>query len=158
MAALDQPETISWNEVSRQYRKHLFLKGRANRKRPAFDLTTAQHVVEQQNGELSLQERLRCRIRYFTDGVILGSQCFVESPFDRLRQKLGYRRRQGATSLKALGSPGLWVFRDPRVGRLLGQSRRTIGNKRDSCANFLVRDRVLARRFRLEIKCLLLKK
>jgi REP element-mobilizing transposase RayT len=95
---LDQPETISWNEVSRQYRKHLFLKGSANSKRPAFDLATAQHVVEQQNGELSLQERLRCRIRYFTDGVILGSQCFVESHFDRLKQKLGYRRRQGATS------------------------------------------------------------
>src|SRR5580692_12226722 len=116
---LDQPETISWNEVSRQYRKHLFLKGSANSKRPAFDLATAQHVVEQQNGELSLQERLRCRIRYFTDGVILGSQCFVESHFERLKQKLGYRRRQGATSLKALGSPSLWVFRDPRV-RLSG--------------------------------------
>jgi len=116
---LDQPETISWKEVSRQYRKRLFLTGSANSKRPAFDLVTAQHVVEQENGELSLEERLRCRIRYFTDGVILGSRCFVESHFERLKQKLGYRRSRVATSLKALGSPSLWVFRDPRV-RLTG--------------------------------------
>src|SRR6202158_2316727 len=116
---LGHSDAISWKEVSQQYRKYLFLKGSDNSKRAAFDLATAQHVVEQQNGELSLQERLRCRIRYFTDGVILGSQCFVESHFDRLKQKLGYRRRQGATSLKALGSPSLWVFRDPRV-RLSG--------------------------------------
>ena len=113
---LNQPETISWDEVSRQYRKLLFLKG-SNTKRPAFDLATAQHVVEDQNGELSLHERLGCRIRYFTDGVILpGSQCFVESHFDRLKQMLGSRRPRGPRSLQALGSPSLWVFRQPRVG------------------------------------------
>jgi putative transposase len=116
---LGQPETIPWKEVSRQYRKHLFLKGTANSKRPAFDLATAQHVVEQQNGELPLQERLRCRIRYFTDGVILGSQSFVQSHFERLKLKLGYRRRRAPISLKALGSSSLWVFRDPPV-RLSG--------------------------------------
>ena len=112
---LGQPETIPWEEVSRQYRKLLFLKG-TNTKRPAFELATAQHVVEEQNGELSLHERLGCRIRYFTDGVILGSQCFVESHFERLKQMLGYRRPRGPRSLQALGSPSLWVFREPRVG------------------------------------------
>jgi hypothetical protein len=85
-------------------------------KQPAFDLATAQTVVEQQNGELSLPERLRCRIRYFTDGVILGSQSFVESHFYKLKQKLGYKRRCPATRLTALGSADtLWVFRDLRV-------------------------------------------
>src|SRR5260370_19488413 len=117
---LGQPETIPWKEVSQQYRKHLFLKGTANSKRPAFDLATAQHVVEQQNGELPLQERLRCRIRYFTDGVILGSQSFVESHFYKLKEKLGYRRRRPATRLTALGcADTLWVFRELRV-RLMG--------------------------------------
>ena len=57
-------------------------------KRPAFDLATAQTVVDQQKGELSLPERLRCRIRYFTDWVILGSQSFVESHFYNLQRKL----------------------------------------------------------------------
>ena len=69
---------------------------------PAFDLATAQTVVDQQNGELSLPERLRYRIRYFNDGVILGSQSFVESHFYNLQGKLDYRRRP----CHALDSPG----------------------------------------------------
>ena len=114
---LGQPETISWVELSRQYRKYLFAKGssKSANKPPAFDLASAQRVVEQQNGELPLPQRLLCRIRYFTDGVILGSQGFVESHFLRLKQRLGYRRHKAATHLTALGSPALWVFRDQRV-------------------------------------------
>jgi putative transposase len=114
---LGQPETISWKELSRQYRKYLFTKGslKSANKEPAFDPATAQRVVEQEDGELSLPDRLRCRIRYFTDGVILGSQSFVESHFGRLKRKLGYKRDRTATCLTALGTPALWVFRDPRV-------------------------------------------
>ena len=114
---LGQPDSISWKELSRQYRKYLFVKGssKSANKPPAFDLATAQLVVEQQNGELPLPQRLLCRIRYFTDGVILGSQGFVESHFGRLKQRLGYKRHKAATHLTALGSLGLWVFRDLRV-------------------------------------------
>ena len=41
---LGQPETISWNELSREYRKYLFVKGSSGsaNKPPAFDLATAQ--------------------------------------------------------------------------------------------------------------------
>src|ERR1700756_5768987 len=115
---LGQSDDISWKEVSQQYRKYLFVQGslQTKTKQPAFDLATAQAVVDQQDGQLSLPERLRCRIRYFTDGVILGSQSFVESHFFRLKQKLGYQRRRPATRLPALGSAeALWVFRDLRV-------------------------------------------
>src|ERR1700751_5698421 len=115
--SLGQPETISGKELSGEYRKYLFVKGsfRSANKPPAFDLATAQCVVEEQNGEIPLPQRLLCRIRYFTDGVILGSQGFVESHFGRLKQKLGYKRHRAATSLTALGSPALWVLRDLRV-------------------------------------------
>ncbi len=115
---LGQPETVSWKEVSRQYRKYLFVRGSLNTrgKHPVFDLPSAQTVVDEQNGELSLPERLRCRIRYFTDGVILGSQSFVESHFYNLKEKLGYKRRCPATRLTGLGcSERLWVFRDLRA-------------------------------------------
>jgi len=115
---LGQPETVSWKEVSREYRKYLFVHGSLNTKsqRPVFDLPTAQTVVDEQNGQLSLPERLRCRIRYFTDGVILGSEAFVESHFSNLKAKLGYRRQHTGTPLTVLGcSDRLWVFREPRV-------------------------------------------
>ena len=65
---------------------------------------------------------------YFTDGVILGSQGFVESHFLRLKQTLGYRRHNAATHLTALGSPGLWVF------RATCRSGRSIRLSPDPCA------------------------
>src|SRR5208282_5662027 len=118
---LAHSDATSWKEVSRQYRNYLFVHRSLNTKtrQPAFDLATAQSVVDKQNGELSLPERLWCRIRYFTDGVILGSQSFVESHYN-LKHKLGYQRRRPATRLTVLGcADTLWVFRDLRV--------RTIG-------------------------------
>ena len=36
-------------------------------------------------GRLPLNEILRCRVRYFTDGVILGSRVFVEDQFRKHR-------------------------------------------------------------------------
>jgi putative transposase len=65
---LGQSDDISWKEVSQQYRRYLFVQGslQTETKQPAFDLATAQTVVDQQNGELSLPERLRCRIRTST--------------------------------------------------------------------------------------------
>jgi hypothetical protein len=47
---LGLPETTSWDELSRQYRTYLFVKGSSNSadRPPAFDLASAQRVVEQQ--------------------------------------------------------------------------------------------------------------
>ena len=113
-----------WKELSRRYRQYLFCKGSVGSpgKGAAFELARAQQVVIQQQGQLSLAERLRCRIRYFSDGVILGSQGFVEAHFHSLQQKLAYKRPRAATPLRALGSPNLWVFRDLRI---YGFSRTT---------------------------------
>ena len=114
---LGLPETTCREDLDREYRQHLYLKGAAATKNnpPAFDLATAQEVVELEQGELSLQERLRCRIRHFSDGVILGSHSFVESHCQRLKQKIGFKRKSGPTALKILGPAALWVFRNLRV-------------------------------------------
>ena len=78
---MNQPKATTAR--SRQYRKCIFVHGslKTETQQPAFDLAAARTVADQQNGELSLPERLRCRIRYFTDGLIPGSQSFVESHF-----------------------------------------------------------------------------
>jgi putative transposase len=114
---LGLPQTTPCQELSREYRQHLFLKGATATERnpPAFEMAEAHQVVEEQKGELSLEERLRCRIRYFSDGVILGSCSFVESYCQRLKQKLGYKRQRVPTALKAFSQTSLWVFRNLRV-------------------------------------------
>lgn len=114
---LDLPETTSWKDLLSEYRKQLFGRGAASssNNRPAFELEEARKVIEEQDGELSSQEQLRCRIRYFSDGVILGSRSFVEDHFYRLKEKIGYRRKSGPTALKMLGPVILWVFRNLRV-------------------------------------------
>jgi putative transposase len=116
---LGLPQTTSPQQLAAEYRQHLFLRGAVGSKNnpPAFDQAKAQAVVEQEKGELSLQERLRCKIRYFTDGVILGSQAFVQSHCQELEQKIGYKRKSGPTALKIFGPATLWVFRNLRVRR-----------------------------------------
>jgi putative transposase len=93
---LNLPQSANSEEVQREYRKRLYLKGAvaSENKPPAFDLAKAQKVVEQENGELSLGERLRCKIRYVSDGVILGSRAFVEFHCQRLKERLGYKRKR----------------------------------------------------------------
>ena len=113
---LNLPQSASPEEVQREYRKLLYLKGAvaSEKNPPAFDLAEAQKV-EQEKGELSLGQRLRCKIRYFSDGVILGSRAFVEFHLQRLKEKLGYKLKRIPTSLNILDPPGLWVFRKLRV-------------------------------------------
>jgi hypothetical protein len=65
-------------------------------------LATAQHVVEQQHGEVPLPQRLLCRIRYFTDGVILGSQSFVKFCRVTLWQAQAKARLQAPQSCHAV--------------------------------------------------------
>jgi putative transposase len=69
-------DTASWNEVASCYRKFLFQTGlqSENKKRAGFNLQTVRRVVEQEEGQLSVAESLRCRVRYFSAGAILGSK------------------------------------------------------------------------------------
>ena len=44
-----------------------------------IDRKKAVKVLEEQDGQLSKAAVLRCRVRYFTDGAILGSEAFVRA-------------------------------------------------------------------------------
>ncbi len=109
---LDLPETTSWEELCREYRKHLFMRGALGSKNhlAAFGPEQVEKVVEQENGELTAAELLRCRIRYFSDGVILGGRDFVQSHFERLMETLGYKRKRGPAAVKILPRAGAVGF------------------------------------------------
>jgi hypothetical protein len=62
---------------------------------------------------------LRCRVRYFTDGAVIGSRAFVNEAFANARERFGKARKDGARPMRgvASGAKGLlWSVRDLRLG------------------------------------------
>lgn len=73
----------------------------------------------ERDGELPLGKALRCRIRYFTDGAVIGSRGFVDEAFAKSRQRFGPKRKTGARKLKGDAMSAnelLWSLRDLRKG------------------------------------------
>ncbi|MCX6857835.1 MAG: transposase [Verrucomicrobia bacterium] len=69
--------------------------------------------VLKEKGKLSQMELVRLRVRYFSDGLVLGSQEFVESIFAENRSRFGPKRKTGARRLKG-GDGTLFSMRDLR--------------------------------------------
>lgn len=72
-----------------------------------------------QDGEISFGKLLRCRVRYFTDGAVIGSRIFVNEAFFASRDRFGPKRKDGARKLKgsaAAASEQLWSMRDLKKG------------------------------------------
>jgi hypothetical protein len=58
------------------------------------------------------QETLRLRIRYFGDGLVLGSEAYVNGIFQEFRSHFGPKRRTGARKLRWLPFAELRTLRD----------------------------------------------
>jgi putative transposase len=109
------PDT-SWREICSEYRKLLFRTGAAASKASAtIDLGRAHEVVEQQDGEIQLTELLRCRVRYFTDGGILGSRAFVLDQFARFKRLVTPPHSNRAHRLRGVADQNIWTLRDLRI-------------------------------------------
>ena len=98
-----------------EYRKILFLMGSTTSRESqlAMDREKVKRVLEE-DGELPLGQILRLKVRYFTDGMVLGSQSFVDKIFEGNQDMFGKRRRTGARPMRGLKGTGLTVMRDLR--------------------------------------------
>ena len=70
---------------------------------------------EKRMGELPFGRMLRCRVRYFTDGAVIGSRGFVDKVFENARHRCGPKRKDGARRLRGSGAAAaglLWSLRD----------------------------------------------
>lgn len=65
-------------------------------------------------GRLPLTSVLRCRVRYMTDGVALGSRAFVDGVFQRHRGYFSEKRQDGARVMRGAEWGGLFSARDLR--------------------------------------------
>jgi REP element-mobilizing transposase RayT len=106
--------STEWRMVQRTYRMMLFGKG--EQPNPAsckkgFDRKKVRDVWEAE-GDLTPQELLRCRVRYFTDSVAIGSQTFVEEIFIARRSYFGSTRKSGAQELRGPGMENLCGLRN----------------------------------------------
>ncbi|WP_395737838.1 transposase [Prosthecobacter sp.] len=62
-------------------------------------------AVLAQKGKLSIAELLRLRVRYFSDGVVLGSKEFVEGIFEAQRERFSPKRKRGARRILESDTP-----------------------------------------------------
>ncbi len=128
-----------WSEVMNKYRMVLAVDGiaadlnadpiqgerksRRHKKRKGFSREESEQIIEN-GGKLSRSEMLRCKVRYFSDGVVLGSREFVNSFYQNLKSRSQaqanyegqYEKREtGARKLKHLNSEAkLYSMRDLR--------------------------------------------
>jgi putative transposase len=122
-----------WDEVSRLYRRMMGLAigrkpGRADVSQSAKGIgqitkNTAELLESEDNEtvlkDLGMAKMLRCRIRYFTDGAVIGSREFVNEAFASARERFGPKRKDGARKMRGDANPAagmLWSLRDLRKG------------------------------------------
>ncbi len=123
-----------WKDASRRYRRLLGValqRKSSNAKiqipgktSPSAGMNDAEHLEEGDEKssplpELSMAKMLRCRVRYFTDGAVIGSKDFVNEAFAGARERFSEKRKDGARRMKGNGKAAagvLWSARDLRVG------------------------------------------
>jgi putative transposase len=80
-----------WPESQAHYREVLFGTGAVEKEGlAAIPFAEMQHVLAE-GGRLPLASLLRCRIRYFTEGTVLGTTAFVRQQMSRYHKKTGRR-------------------------------------------------------------------
>ena len=110
-----------WGAVSGEYRQVLYIKGEARGITPEGAPVRAGFSEEEvgavvsAKGRLTLGEVLRCRVRYFTDGLVLGRKGYVEELFRRKRSHFSPKRQDGARAMKGAQWGDLCTIRDLRV-------------------------------------------
>ena len=117
-----------WKDVSRIYRRAMGLalgrkSGRAEvGSSPVVTKNTEEMLASEDNEtvlpDLGMAGMLRHRVRYFTDGAVIGSKAFVNEAFAGARERFTEKRKDGARKLRGSGAAAagvLWSVRDLRL-------------------------------------------
>ncbi len=106
----------AWGRAIEKYRVIVFGKGYtrdAARQGRAVDVEKTREILNT-GGRVSRSEALRCRVRYFSDGAVLGSKEFVQGYFESHRDRFGAKRRDGPRKMRGSDWEGLMCIRDLR--------------------------------------------
>lgn len=106
----------NWKKASSAYRLYLMERGQSQVQGKKGSITRELRLKTlEREGHLPLRELLRLRVRYFTDGLVLGSELFVEEVFENNRSRFGEKRKSGARPIRGMQSQSLKVIRDLRL-------------------------------------------
>jgi hypothetical protein len=112
---------LSWHKTQNLYRERLYVQGRRKGLDPDGHPIRQGFTPEQVNkvlrdgGRLPMHILLQCRIRYFSDGLALGSQPFLEAVFQRYRGHFGPNRKTGTRPMRFGEWGALGTLRDLRL-------------------------------------------
>lgn len=115
-----QPE-VNLKESIEGYRTRVFTQGEEGREgaddsgvplRKGVAREAVMRVLAEK-GRLGWTDYVRCRVRYFSDGVAVGSREFVERMFGNFRSTFSPQRRSGARRMRGLKEE-LFALRDLR--------------------------------------------
>jgi hypothetical protein len=102
----------NWRRAHAAHRIGLFGTGSAPRERGAVLDPAAFAKVLREKGQLPLTDVLRCRVRYFTDAAVLGSEAFVATQLAAFRRRHGTRERTAPRPLVPVADwGGLFALR-----------------------------------------------
>lgn len=106
----------SWSSSGALYRVVIFGKGLLHDEAEPQRAVDPQKAAKVMNdgGTVSREEALRCRVRYFTDGAVLGSKEFVQSYFEGNRERFGLNRQDGPRRIRGSDWGELRCIRDLR--------------------------------------------
>jgi len=105
----------NWASNGSIYRKQLFVQaGARSNKGCEINRDKIEKVLEN-GGKLSKAELLHCKVRYLSDGVVLGGKAFVEDIFQKHRDEFGIKRKTGARKPRFGQWNGLCTMRDLRL-------------------------------------------
>ncbi len=91
-----------WAKAQLEYRKLLFSLGATPRENRGRISPEAFQSVIAEGGKLPLGEVLRCRVRFFTDGAMLGSKAFVQEQLTAYQARTGCRQNAQPYVLPAI--------------------------------------------------------
>lgn len=105
----------AWPDAVKSYRLILFGAGSRSEggTRGSVDPQRGEAIARGE-GQVSASEALRARVRYFTDGAVLGSRAFVEGWWLAHRDRLRLRRTREPVPLEGADWEDLCVFVRPR--------------------------------------------
>ena len=84
---------VAWSDAQEAYRIRLFGAGVKQRAGKASLTPDQLAKVMEEKGKLSLAEVLRCRVRFFSDGAVLGSKAYVAEILALYRRRTGLRKK-----------------------------------------------------------------